>query len=81
VGTLSQASVYPRELVRRALEVNAGAVILTHNHQSGVAEPSRADELLTKAVRAALSAVDVRVLDHVVIGDRGAVSFAERGLV
>ena len=79
VGTLSQTSVYPRELVRRALEVNAAAVILAHNHPSGTAEPSKADEHLTQALRAALGIVDVRTLDHVVIGGRDAVSFAECG--
>lgn len=81
VGTLSQTIVYPRELVRRALEVNAAAVILAHNHPSGDAEPSKADEALTICIRDALGLVDVRVLDHVVIGARDAVSFAERGLL
>lgn len=81
VGTLSQTSVYLREIAKRALEVNAGAVILTHNHPSGVADPSKADELLTKAVREALRLVDVHVLDHIVIGGREAVSCAERGLL
>ena len=80
-GTLAQTSVYPREVVRRALELNAGAVILAHNHPSGLAEPSRADELLTQALKAALQLVDVRVLDHLVIGRAGVVSFAERGLL
>ena len=80
-GTLTQTSVYPREVVRRALELNAGAVILAHNHPSGVAEPSRADEHLTHTLKNALQLVDVRVLDHLVVG-RGAVfSFAERGLL
>jgi DNA repair protein RadC len=80
-GTLTQTSVYPRELVRRALAHNAGAVILSHNHPSGAAEPSRADEYLTQTIKSALALVDVRVLDHVVIGGADAVSFAERGLL
>lgn len=80
-GTLAAASVHPREVVRRALEVHAAAVILAHNHPSGVAEPSRADEALTRRLREALDLVDIRVLDHLVIGDREAVSFAERGLL
>jgi DNA repair protein RadC len=80
-GTLTQTSVYPREVVKRALHHNAGAVIFAHNHPSGVAEPSRADELLTKALKEALGLVDVRVLDHFVIAGNAAVSFAERGLL
>lgn len=80
-GTLTQTSVYPREVARRALAVNAAAVILTHNHPSGTAEPSRADEFLTQAMKAALATVDVRVLDHLVIGWPDVVSFAERGLM
>jgi DNA repair protein RadC len=80
-GTLTQTSVYPREVVRRALERNAGAVILAHNHPSGVAEPSRADEFLTQSLQNALSLVDVRVLDHLVVGRGTVVSFAERGLL
>ena len=80
-GTLSQTSVYPREVVRRALALNAGAVILAHNHPSGVAEPSRADEHLTQALKSALALVDVRVLDHLVVGQGSVVSFAERGLL
>jgi len=80
-GTLTQTSVYPREVVRSALERNAGAVILAHNHPSGVAEPSRADEFLTQSLRAALSLVDVKVLDHLVVGRGAVVSFAERGLL
>jgi DNA repair protein RadC len=80
-GTLSQTSVYPREVVKRALARNAAAVILAHNHPSGVAEPSRADELLTQALRSALGLVDVRVLDHFVVGQGQVVSFAERGLL
>lgn len=81
VGTLAQASVYPREVVRRALALNAAAVILAHNHPSGRPEPSRADEALTATLRQALALVDVRVLDHVAIGRLQAVSMAERGLM
>lgn len=80
-GTLAQTSVYPREIVRRALELNAAAVILGHNHPSGVAEPSRADELVTQALRAALVLIDVRVLNHFVVGGGEVVSLAERGLL
>ena len=80
-GTLSQTSVYPREIVKRALQLNAGAVILAHNHPSGVAEPSRADECLTQTIRSALQLVDVRVLDHLVVGQGAVMSFAERGLL
>lgn len=80
-GTLTQTSVYPREIVKKALKINAAAVILAHNHPSGVAEPSSADEALTRALREALALVDVRVLDHFVVGASGAVSFAERGLL
>jgi DNA repair protein RadC len=80
-GTLTQTSVYPREVVKRALHHNAAAVILAHNHPSGVAEPSRADEALTAALKQALGLVDVRVLDHFVVAGDGALSFAERGLL
>ena len=80
-GSLAQTSVHPREIVKRALALNAAAVVLAHNHPSGVAEPSRADELLTQAVRAALQTVDVRVLDHMVVGAGTVLSFAERGLL
>jgi DNA repair protein RadC len=80
-GTLSQTSVYPREVVKRALARNAGAVILAHNHPSGLAEPSRADEFLTQTLKSALALVDVRVLDHLVVGSGSVVSFAERGLL
>jgi len=80
-GTLTQTSVYPREVVREALVKNAAAVILAHNHPSGLAEPSRADEFLTRSLQAALALVDVRVLDHFVVGGAEAVSFAERGLL
>jgi DNA repair protein RadC len=80
-GTLTQTSVYPREVVRQAMKHNAGAVILAHNHPSGVAEPSRADEHLTQTLKSALQLVDVRVLDHLVVGQGTVVSFAERGLL
>jgi DNA repair protein RadC len=80
-GTLAQTSVYPREVVRRALAHNAGAVVLAHNHPSGLAEPSRADEFLTQTLKSALQLVDVRVLDHVVVGRGQVVSMAERGLL
>jgi len=80
-GTLTQTSVFPREVVRRALHHNAAGVIFAHNHPSGVAEPSHADETLTQALKQALALVDVRVLDHFVIGRGAALSFAERGLL
>jgi len=80
-GTLSQASVYPREVVKEALHLNAAAVIFSHCHPSGVAEPSRADELLTQTLKSALGMVDVRVLDHLVVAGGQVVSFAERGLL
>ncbi|NML17744.1 RadC family protein [Azohydromonas caseinilytica] len=80
-GTLTQTSVYPREVVKRALQLNAGALILAHNHPSGLAEPSRADEFLTQRLKSALQLVDVAVLDHLVIGAGQTVSFAERGLL
>jgi DNA repair protein RadC len=80
-GTIDGASVHPREIVKLALARNAAAVILAHNHPSGVAEPSQADELITQRLRDALALVDIRVLDHVVVGDGSCVSFAERGLL
>jgi len=80
-GTLTQTSVYPREVVKRALELHAGAVILAHNHPSGIAEPSRADEFLTRTLAGALQLIDVRVLDHLVVGQADVVSFAERGML
>ncbi|HEX6550904.1 MAG TPA: DNA repair protein RadC, partial [Gammaproteobacteria bacterium] len=80
-GTLDGTSVHPREVVRRALDHNAAALIFAHNHPSGVAEPSDADRRLTRRLREALSLVDIRVLDHFVVGDGEAVSFAERGLL
>ncbi len=78
-GTIDAAAVYPREVVRRALYHNAAAVILAHNHPSGVAEPSRADLAITKRIKEALATIDVRVLDHLVIGNAHVVSLAERG--
>jgi DNA repair protein RadC len=80
-GTLSQTSVYPREVVKRALAVNAGGVIFGHNHPSGLCEPSRADELLTQTLKQALALVEVRVLDHFVVAGNTTTSFAERGLL
>jgi DNA repair protein RadC len=80
-GTLTQTSVYPREVVKRALHHNAAALIFAHNHPSGIAEPSRSDEALTQALKQALSLVDVKVLDHFVVGAGAAMSFAERGLL
>jgi DNA repair protein RadC len=80
-GTLTQTSVYPREVVKRALELNSANVILAHNHPSGALEPSRADELLTQTLKSSLQLVDVRVLDHLVVSRHGALSFAERGLM
>lgn len=80
-GTLTQTSVYPREVVKRALHYNAAALIFAHNHPSGLAEPSRADEMLTTALKQSLALVDVKVLDHFVVGGDSAMSFAERGLL
>jgi DNA repair protein RadC len=80
-GTIDGASVHPREVVRRALEHNAAAVILAHNHPSGVAEPSRSDTQLTRRLSDALALVDIRVVDHIVVGVEDTVSFAERGLI
>ena len=79
-GTLAQTSVYPREVVKAALAHNAAAMIFAHNHPSGVAEPSRADELLTQALKQALALVDIRTLDHFVVAGGRLTSFAERGL-
>jgi DNA repair protein RadC len=78
-GTINGASVHPREVVKKALHHNAAALILAHNHPSGIAEPSEADRQLTKKLQQALGLVDIRVLDHVVIGDGESVAFAERG--
>ncbi|MBY5926517.1 MULTISPECIES: RadC family protein [unclassified Halomonas] len=80
-GTLDSASVYPREVAKRALALGAGALILCHNHPSGVAEPSEADRRITERLREALGLFDIRVLDHFVVGDAEVVSFAERGWV
>ncbi|MEI6300393.1 MAG: DNA repair protein RadC [Betaproteobacteria bacterium] len=80
-GTLTQTSVYPREVVKVALRHNAAGVIFAHNHPSGVAEPSTADELLTRTLKQALALVDVKVLDHFIVGAGTAYSFAERGLL
>jgi DNA repair protein RadC len=80
-GTVTQTSVYPREVVKESLALNAAAVILAHNHPSGAADPSRADELLTQTLKTALALVDVRVLDHLVVGGDDVRSFAELGLL
>lgn len=80
-GTLTQTSVYPREVVKRSLVNNAAAVIFAHNHPSGVAQPSHADELLTRSLKDALALVDVKVLDHFVVAGTAVMSFAERGLL
>jgi DNA repair protein RadC len=80
-GTLTQTSVYPREIVKAGLKANAAAVIFAHNHPSGVAQPSQADELLTRNLKEALSLVDIKVLDHFVVAGHQTLSFAERGLL
>ncbi len=80
-GTIDGASVHPREVVKKALELNAAAVIFAHNHPSGVSEPSRADRRITERLQSALSLVDIRVLDHMVVGDTEVTSFAELGLL
>jgi DNA repair protein RadC len=80
-GTVSQTSVYPREVVKEALVRNAAAIVMAHNHPSGAVEPSRADEHLTQTLKAALALVDVRVLDHLVVTAAEVVSFAEKGLL
>ena len=80
-GTLDGAAVYPREVVSRALQLNAAAVILAHNHPSGVAEPSQADQRITERLQSALGLLDIRVLDHIIIGQGQEFSFAERGLL
>ena len=80
-GTLTQTSVYPREVVKRSLHHNAAAVIFAHNHPSGVAEPSKSDEMLTVALKQALTLVDVRALDHFIVAGSNCLSFAERGLI
>ncbi len=80
-GTLTQTSVYPREVVKRALHHQASAVVLAHNHPSGSVQPSRADEMLTHTLKAALALVDVRVLDHIIVSQGQSLSMAEQGLV
>ena len=80
-GTLTQTSVYPREVVKSALRHNAAAVIFAHNHPSGVAEPSHADELLTQSLKQSLALVDIKVLDHFIVAGSGVTSFAEKGLL
>ena len=80
-GTLSQASVYPREVVKRALDLGAAAVVLAHNHPSGSVEPSRADERLTVSLKNALQLIDVRVLDHIIVAPGQSCSLAERGVL
>ena len=80
-GTIDGASVHPREVVRRVIETNAAAVILAHNHPSGEAEPSQADLRITQRLKDALALIDVRVLDHVIVGDGATISLAERGLI
>lgn len=80
-GTINTASVYPREIVKAALRLNAGAAIFAHNHPSGIAEPSQADILITERLRDALGLIEVRALDHIIIGGADYVSFAERGLI
>jgi DNA repair protein RadC len=80
-GTIDGASVHPREIVKLALRRNSAAVIVAHNHPSGIAEPSQADELITQRVKEALGLVDIRLLDHIIVGDGVSVSFAERGLI
>jgi DNA repair protein RadC len=80
-GTIDGASVHPREIVKLALQRNCAAVIIAHNHPSGIAEPSRADELITQRVKEALALVDIRLLDHIIVGDGASVSLAERGLL
>jgi len=80
-GTVDAASVYPREIVKRALELNTSAVLLVHNHPSGDPEPSNADKVITEHIKDALNLVDIRTLDHVVVGTEGCVSLAERGVL
>ncbi len=80
-GTLTQTSVYPREVVKLSLHHNAGAVVFCHNHPSGMAEPSHTDKMLTDTLKSALALVDVKVLDHFIVAGRDVLSFAERGLI
>lgn len=81
LGTLTQTSVYPREIVKRTIHHNACGVILAHNHPSGAAEPSNSDQVLTQALKNALALIDVLVLDHFIVGSEDVLSFAERGLI
>lgn len=80
-GTLDSASIYPREVVKRALQLNCGAIIAVHNHPSGNPEPSQSDRVFTLALKEALALVDVRLLDHIIVGTEGVVSLVERGLL
>lgn len=80
-GTISQTSVYPREVVKAALYNNAAGVVLYHNHPSGLLEPSRADEILTNTLKSALALIDIRMLDHIIVSHTGTVSMAEKGLI
>jgi DNA repair protein RadC len=80
-GTIDGASVHPREIVKAALQRNCAAIIIAHNHPSGIAEPSQADEFITQRVKEALALVDIRLLDHIIIGDGASVSLAERGII
>jgi DNA repair protein RadC len=80
-GTIDSASVYPREVIKKALAHNAAAVIFAHNHPSGISEPSQADKLITDKLKQALALIDIRVLDHFIIGDGMPYSFAENGLL
>ncbi len=80
-GTLTQASVYPREIVRESLELNAAALIVAHNHPSGVTAPSAADQSLTRVIKSTMALVDVRLLDHLIVGGGQVLSFAEAGLI
>lgn len=80
-GTLTQTSVYPREVVKQALAMHAASLVLHHNHPSGMCQPSRSDEALTQTLKAALALVDIRVLDHVITSDEGSLSMAEMGLI
>jgi DNA repair protein RadC len=80
-GTINQTSVYPREIVKRALELNANALILCHNHPSGSLEASQADIVLTKSIKTAYTMLDIRILDHIIVSVRGAVSMAEQGII
>jgi DNA repair protein RadC len=80
-GTIDSAAVYPREVVKRCLALNAAAVIFAHNHPSGVAEPSQADERITRRLKSALDLVDIRLLDHLIIGNAETTSLASRGLL